>query len=198
MKIALVHDFLKEYGGAERVLEALHEIWPEAPVYTSFLLAKKLPDHFKSWDIRESYLRKLPLISKIGKIFTFFYPWIFESLDLSEYDVIISSTASFAKGIITKPNQLHVCYCHTVPRFLYHYPTETNRRQLWYLKPGLAIWDHWLRVWDFWAAQRVDEFVVNSCEVKRRVSKFYRRTSAVIHPSVDLKRFTPTANSQQL
>jgi len=189
MKVALVHDFLKEYGGAERVLEAMHEIWPASPIFTSFYLPEKMPDSFKSWDIRVSKMQKIPIISKISKVFTFFYPWIFESMDLSGYDVVISSSASFAKGVITKPNQLHISYCHTVPRFLYGYPSETSRRKLWFLKPFLAVLDSKLRVWDFWAAQRVEEFVVNSQEVKKRVAKFYRRPSTIIYPPVDLKKF---------
>jgi len=189
MKVALVHDFLKEYGGAERVLEAMHEIWPQAPVFTSFYLSEKMPDSFKSWDIRVSKIQKIPVISKISKIFTFFYPFVFESMDLREYDVVISSTASFAKGVITKPNQLHICYCHTIPRFLYGYPLETSRRKIWFLKPALAVLDFFLRIWDHSAAQRVDEFVVNSDEVRKRVAKFYRKTAAIIYPPVDLKKF---------
>ena len=197
MKVALIHDFLKEYGGAERVLEAMHEIWPQAPVFTSFYLPNKMPDSFKSWDIRVSKIQKIPVISKISKIFTFFYPFVFESMDVREYDVVISSTASFAKGVITKPNQLHICYCHTVPRFLYGYPSETSRRKIWFLKPVLAVLDFFLRVWDHSAAQRVDEFVVNSDEVGKRVAKFYRKAATIIYPPVDVNRFQLSTNSRQ-
>jgi glycosyltransferase involved in cell wall biosynthesis len=148
-----------------------------------------MPDSFKSWDIRVSRIQKIPVISNISKLFTFFYPFVFESMNLREYDVVISSTASFAKGVITKPNQLHICYCHTVPRFLYGYPSEISRRNIWFLKPLLAVLDLFLRAWDYSAAQRVEEFVVNSDEVGRRVAKFYRKAATIIYPPIDLKKF---------
>lgn len=188
MKIALVHDYLKVYGGAERVLEVFHEIYPEAPIFTSFYLPDKMPDNFRSWDIRTHPIQKTPLISSFSKAYTFMYPLVFESFDFSNFDVIISSTANFAKGIITKPKTMHVSYIHNIPRFLYHYPTEINRRRLWFLKPILTPLDNYLRIWDQTAAKRPDYIVVNSKNVQKRVNKFYRRDSTVIYPPVTLPR----------
>lgn len=185
MKVALVHDFLNQYGGAERVLEAIHELYPDSAVYTSLYDPVKLPLRMRNWDIRPF---RLPAFGgPLAKLYTFFYPILFENLDLSEYDLVISSSASFAKGVITRPGTLHVSYVHTPPRFLYHYPTETNRRRLWFLKPVLAPLDNLLRVWDFNAAQRPDFLVTNSKETKQRVKKFYGREATVIYPPVSLE-----------
>jgi glycosyltransferase involved in cell wall biosynthesis len=98
--------------------------------------------------------------------------------------VVISSTANFAKGVLVKPNTLHICYCHTPPRFLYHYPTEVNRRKIRYLAPLLSIMDNYFRIWDYSAAQRVDYFIANSNNTAKRIEKFYRRNSEVIYPPV--------------
>ncbi len=183
MKVALVHDFLNQYGGAERVLEALHELYPQAPVYTSLYDPTKLPLRMKNWDVRAFRLPRFPL----AKTYTFFYPLLFENLELSDYELVISTSANFAKGVLTKPTTPHISYIHTPPRFLYHYPSEINRRKLWFLKPILAPLDHLLRVWDFAAAQRPDYLLTNSKETAQRIKKFYNREATVIYPPVDLK-----------
>ncbi|KKP69804.1 hypothetical protein A2X44_05025 [candidate division CPR3 bacterium GWF2_35_18] len=186
MKVAIVHDFLNQYGGAERVVEAIKMIYPEAPIYTSFFEPEKLPERMRSWQVITPNFKKIPLIRRFSKQYTFLLPLAFESFDLRDYDVIISSTANFAKGIITKPNQIHICYCHTPPRFLYHYETEFNRRKISIYKPFLIFLDHYLRVWDYLAAQRVDYFLTNSYNTQQRIKKFYRRESKVIYPPVEL------------
>jgi glycosyltransferase involved in cell wall biosynthesis len=188
MKVALVHDFLNQYGGAERVLEAIHELYPYAPVYTSLYEPLKLPLRMRNWDVRPFHLPRIPFGCHLSKAYTFFYPLLFENIDLSEYDLVISSTANFAKGVITRPGTPHISYIHTPPRFLYHYPTEVNRRKLWYLKPILAPLDSLLRVWDFSAAQRPDFLVTNSKETAKRVRKFYGREATVIYPPVSLSK----------
>jgi glycosyltransferase involved in cell wall biosynthesis len=184
MKVALVHDFLNQYGGAERVLEALHEIYPKAPVYTSLYAPAKLPLRFKNWEIRAFRLPRFPL----AKTYTFFYPLLFEKLDLSSFDLVISTSANFAKGVITSPKTVHLSYIHTPPRFLYHYQTEVNRRKLLPLKPILSPLDNLLRVWDFSAAQRPDLLVANSQETAKRIRKFYGREAEVIYPPVALAK----------
>lgn len=184
MKVALIHDFLIQFGGAERTLKVMHEIWPEAPIYTTFYDPKKMGKHFEGVKIYQSSLAGWPLVGRFYKTFSFLYPLIFESFDLNDFDVIISSSASFAKGVITKPHQLHICYCYTPPRFLYHYSTETNYRSNPIFQVLLAPLDQFLRLWDFWAAQRVDKFVAISETVKERIKKFYRRDSVVIYPPV--------------
>jgi glycosyltransferase involved in cell wall biosynthesis len=184
MRIALVHDFLNQYGGAERVLEAIHELYPDATVYTSLYDPVNLPLRMRNWDIRPFRLPRFA--GPLAKLYTFFYPTLFENLDLSDYDLVISSSASFAKGVITRPGTLHISYIHTPPRFLYHYPTETSRRRLWFLKPILAPLDNILRVWDFNAAQRPNFLLANSKETARRIKKFYGRETTVIYPPVGL------------
>jgi glycosyltransferase involved in cell wall biosynthesis len=185
MRVALVHDFLNQYGGAERVLEAIHEIYPDSTVYTSLYDPIKLPLRMRNWDVRPFRLPALGV--PLAKLYTFFYPILFENLDLSGYDLVISSSASFAKGIIARPGTLHISYIHTPPRFLYHYPTETNRRRLWFLKPILAPSDNILRVWDFNAAQRPNFLLANSKETAHRIKKFYGREATVIYPPVSLE-----------
>jgi glycosyltransferase involved in cell wall biosynthesis len=189
-KVALVHDYLVDYGGAERVVEALHEIFPEAPLYTSFVNPKTMGIHwqkFADWDIRESWLTKIPLYKKIFSPLRLFAANAFESFDFSNYDVVISSSnAYFAKAVQVKKPALHICYCHTPPRSLYGYSTMTNWKQNpFFYVFGTAI-NHICRVIDVRVAQRVDYFLVNSDEVKQRVAKFYRRDATIIYPPVDV------------
>src|SRR3989344_4713041 len=189
MKVALVHDFIKEYGGAERVLEALHEIWSEAPVYTAWCDLESLGPHkekFKNWEIRVSWAKNLPFFSKLLSPFRIFAPLFFESFNFDDYDLVISSSSPyFGKGIITKPKTVHISYCHTPPRFLYGYKTAMNWRKHWWGNVAGSLVNHYLRIYDFWSAQRVDYFIANSEEVARRIKKFYRRDSAVIYPPID-------------
>lgn len=184
MKIALVHDYLTEYGGAERVLEAIHELYPDAPVFTSVYDGEKLKSQSSKLKtkVQSSKLQRIPWISKLAKTFTFFYPLIFENTDLREYDVVISDGTIWSKSVLTTPEQLHIFYCHTPPRWLYGYPGETDRRRLWFLQPILKPLDNWLRIWDFETAQRPDFIVANSKTVAARIKKFWRREATVIYP----------------
>ncbi len=202
MKVALVHDYLTEYGGAERVLEALHELYPDAPIYTSLFDEEKLKSPARlafgdskaggqiskldGWDIRVSPLQKFPFVRWLSKQYTFFYPLVFEHFDLREYDVIISDGTIWSKGVLTTPEQLHIHYCHTPARFLYHYPAESSRRDVWYYRPVVRILDHYLRIWDFESAQRPDFIVANSKNTARRIKKFWRREATVIYPPVSV------------
>ncbi|MBM3284065.1 glycosyltransferase family 4 protein [Candidatus Gottesmanbacteria bacterium] len=192
MKVALIHDYIKEYGGAERVLEALHEIWPEAPVFTTVYLPKFLGPHrerFKDWDIRVSWVQKLPLAQKLISPIRILTPWIFDNLDFSGFDLVIASAtgAYFPNLIVRKPYTLHICYCHTPPRYLYGYPTARNWQKHAAAKAAGTVVNHWLRQVDFISYQRPDYIVANSHEVKRRVEKFYRREATVIYPPVEIK-----------
>ena len=185
MKVALVHDFLNQYGGAERVLEAIHDLYPYSHVYTSLHDPTKLPLRMHNWDIRPFKLPKLPLVHFL-KYYTAFYPFLFEGLDLSDYDLVISSTAFFAKGIKTRPGALHISYIHTPPRYLYHYESSMNKREIFIYRPILAVLDNFFRIWDYQAAQRPDYLLANSKQVASRIKKFYRREVTVIYPGVDL------------
>lgn len=188
-----MHDFLTQFGGAERVLSAISELWPNAPIYTSFVdqdVRQNVKGPISKAEIRSSSFQAFPPVRWFTKYFTALMPLAFEQFDLSEFDVIISSSANFAKGVITHSHQLHICYCHTPPRFLYQYPTETNKRQHPFWGTLLRPLDNYLRTWDFVAAQRVDCYVANSREVARRIQKFYRRKAKVIYPPLEFKRIT--------
>lgn len=192
MKIALVHDYLVEYGGAERVLEALHEIWPKAPVFVAYFDPQGLGPHaekFKSWDIKQSWAEYLPGLPRMLSPYRVFAPLFFESFDFSEFDVVISSTDSyFAKSIVTKPHTLHICYCHTPPRALYGYPVGFQWRKFLPVRILSEISTHFLRILDFLAAQRVDYFIANSKNTAQRIRKFYRREAEVVYPPVEVEK----------
>ena len=193
MRVALVHDYLVEYGGAERVLEALHEIWPQSPVFVAYFNPEGLGPHkkrFKNWDIRQSWGKNLPFMPHLLSFYRIFAPLFFEGFDFSDFDVVISSTnIYFAKGIVTKPETLHICYCHTPPRFLYGYPYATRFRNYPLVKQVSDVLNHFLRIYDYLSAQRVDYFVANSKNTAARIKKFYRREATVIYPPVEIKKF---------
>lgn len=192
MRVALVHDYIKEYGGAERVLEALHEIYPQAPVYTTVYLPDFLGPHrkrFETWDIRASKWNKVPYIHKLISPLRIFTPWIFENIDFSSFDLIIVSAtgAYFPNLILRKPYTTHICYCHTPPRYLYGYPTARDWKRNPFFRLFAAFFNHKLRAIDFISAQRPDFFIANSEETRRRLEKFYRREAEVIYPPVDVE-----------
>ncbi len=194
MKVALAHDYLREYGGAERVLEVLHEIFPQAPVYTFYVNLEAMGENgkrFKDWDIRPSWFQKLPFANQLLSPFRIFGPMMFESFDLSEYDLVISSSSAthLAKAVITKPETLHISYIHTPPRFLYGYVTSFNYKKHWWTRIGGEIINHFMRIYDFEVSQRPDILVANSKNIQARIKKFYRRDSIVIYPPVDLTEF---------
>src|SRR5947209_17767311 len=121
MQVAIVHDYLNQYGGAERVLEALHDLYPSAPVYTSMYAPELMPALYKKWDIRTSFMQRLPRIAKLHQLYLPLYPTAFENFNLSKHDVVLSSSSAFAKGVITEATALHVCYCPSPMRFAWNY-----------------------------------------------------------------------------
>lgn len=186
-KVALIHDYLREYGGAERVLEELHKIFPEAPVYVSFVDSKVTGIHwqkFKDWDIRQTWLSKVPLIKKIFSPLRILADRAFMALDLSEYDLVISSSNMYEAKAVKVPNGIHVSYCHTPPRALYGYSTMTDWKKNPLIKLVGSLINHYLRIIDFKHAQKVDYFIANSQETAKRIKKFYRRESEVIYPPI--------------
>jgi len=192
LKIAIVCDWLTVYAGAERVIFEIHKLFPKAPIYTS-LYNKEKCFLFKDADVRESWLKYVPGARNFHQLFLPFMPRIFEDMDFSEFDLVISSSHSVAKGIITKPNTLHVSYCHSPMRYAwdqshaYVKNYKTFRPLSLVYKPIL----HKIRIWDKAAADRVDQFVANSDFVKARIQKYYRRDSKVVFPPVDLSFFSP-------
>lgn len=191
LKIALVHDYLREYGGAERVLEALHQLFPEAPVYTAFVDEQALGIHwakFADWNITQTWLAKVPAIKKLYSPLRVLAAKAFAELDLSAFDVVISSSNAYEAKAVVVPNGVHVCYCHTPPRALYGYATMTDWKKNPLLRLGGSIINHYMRVIDVKVAQKVDFFIANSRETQERIRTFYRRESQVIFPPVELPK----------
>jgi len=190
-KVALVHDYLKDFGGAEKVLEALAEIWPEAPIYTLFY-KKNSPagKAFKGARIIQSWFGRLPFCEKLISPCRFLIPLIWKGFDFSNHDLVISSASwAITKGFKKKKSKMvEVCYCHTPPRYLYGYETSKNWKKYWWLRVYAGVINHFLRMYDFQQAQKVDFFIANSREVQRRIKKFYRRESVVINPPVDIPK----------
>ncbi|OAN47563.1 glycosyl transferase [Chloroflexus islandicus] len=192
MRVALVHDYLNQYGGAERVLEALHALFPAAPVYTSIFDPAAMPVAYQQWDIRTSFMQRLPAWRTQFRRYVPLYPAAFEQFDLRDYDLIISSSSAFAKGIIPRPGALHICYCHTPMRFAWRTGDYVAREQISGLQARLLPFLlNYLRMWDTTSANRVDLFIANSREVAGRIARYYRRPAMVIPPPVDLPPYQP-------
>lgn len=191
-KIALVHDHLAQDGGAERVLQVFQQMWPDAPTFVLLHNPAQASPAFLGKDIRTSFIQRLPWGVKKYQWYFPLMPSAIESFDLSEFDVIVSSSASFAKGVITRPEALHICYCHSPTRYLWSdthsYVQELAAPRLikWLLPSVLSF----IRLWDKVAADRVDFFIANSELVKRRIRKYYKTDSRVIYPPVNVEEFT--------
>ena len=192
MRIALVYDYLNQYGGAERVLEVLCEIFLDAPIYTLLYDERMTGGVFKDREIHTSFLQKFPFARKHHRIFSLLMPLVVEQFDLSYYEVVLSVSASFAKGIITKPHTKHINYCLTPTRFLWD---DSHRyidefRYPWPIKKLVPFFITYLRIWDKEAALRVDKFVAISNFVKARIKKYYDREDVpVIYPPVETVKF---------
>lgn len=192
LKIAIVADWIKDFGGAELVLSHIMEAFPKADIYTSVFFSKHKV--FENKNIKTSFIQKIPFLNKSHKLALTLRPRAFESFDLSEYDVVITSTSAESKGVITKPETLQICYCHTPTRYFWsHYHEYLNMMEFWilnflwkWLMPKLV---HNLRKWDLVASFRPDYFIANSKNTASRINKYYKRKANVIYPSLDLSEF---------
>jgi len=191
MKIAFVHDYLVQYGGAERVLECLTELYPQASIYTILHNKEAMHGVFEDKRIYTSYLQKFPFARKWHRIFPLLMPPAIEQFDFSAYDVVVSDSSSYAKGIITRPETLHICYMHTPMRYAWD-DCQKYTRDFYFprlIKRLIPFAMNYIRLWDKVSADRVDIFVANSNFVARRIRKYYRKDSTVIHPPVDTENF---------
>ncbi|MBA3450789.1 MAG: glycosyltransferase [Chloroflexia bacterium] len=196
MRIALVHDFLNQYGGAERVLEQLHHLFPAAPIYTSMYEPSAMPNAYRAWDIRTSFMQRLPMVTQRHQAYLMAYPLAFESFDFSNYDVVISNSSAFCKGVVTGPETLHLSYCLTPMRWAWRYRDYVSHEDIGPIaRFALPPFIHYLRLWDVTSAQRVDRFVGISRAVATRIRKYYGREADIIYPPVDTARFTPNGAS---
>ena len=197
MKVAIVHDYLNQFGGAERVVCELAKIFTDAPIYTSIYY----PDHtwpdLKHSKVVTSWLQQLPIDRRYFKALLPLYPLTFAQMRIRGFDVVISSSSSFAKGISVDPDTIHICYCHTPTRFLWSVEDYLGRPRLGplaqqLLQPMLKS----LRQWDLEAARKPDYFIANSSIVKQRIARVYGREARVIHPSVNVHRFKVSSCSE--
>lgn len=197
MKIALVHDYIKEYGGAERVLMALHEMFPEAPIYTAFVArGSTCEQEFVKAGAKlvPSFLNFLLRHRNLHSPFRFLIPLVWESFDFSKYDLVILSSS----GYITKPVRIPkgvkvICYCHTPPRFLWGYQISAEWARYPIFRIGSEILAHFLRLYDQMGANRVDQFIANSETVKARIWKHYRKEAVVVNPPVEVREIEKQA-----
>lgn len=191
MKTALVHDHLAQDGGAEKVLKIFSEMFSEAPIYTLLYEEKNVNKYFLGRKIETSIIQKLPWGVKRYQWYLVLMPLAVEFFDLSPYDLVLSDSSSFAKGVITSPHSTHICYCHTPTRYLWsdthQYINELKFNKL--MKKIISLSLSRLRFWDYAASARVDFFIANSKTVQQRIQKYYRRSSTVIYPPVETEKF---------
>ncbi len=196
MKIALVHDWLNQIGGAENVLEAMVVLYPGAPVYTSMYAPDRMPDRYRTWDIRTTWMDRLPGIHVHHQPYLPVYPLAWSQLYLGEYDVVLSNKSGFCHGVQVD-GALHICYCLAPTRYLWQLDHYIEREGLSaataaILRPVVRL----LRRWDYEAAQRVDHFIAISSEIQQRIDRFYNRQSVIIYPPVETARFVPAGRTE--
>lgn len=190
MKVALIHDFFTQIGGAEKVLQVFAELFPRVPVFTIVYDRDEVGSNFEHLDIRPSFIQKLPGGVKHYKWYITLMPVAVEQFDLSSYDVILSDSSAYSKGVVVRPETLHICYCHAPTRYLWNdthqYTEELKQPRI--IKSLLPFFLHNIRIWDHMAAQRVDRFIANSFAVAQRIKKYYNRESDVIYPPVEVNK----------
>jgi len=187
MRVAITTDWLNSFGGAERVLQELIQIYPDAPIYTSLYDPSRLPADLRDHDVRTSFLQRIPFARRRHQALFPLMPHAFEQFDFSEFDVVVSTSSACSKGVVTPSSTFNLCYCYTPPRYLWDlYHAHLKGR---FGRSLIALAAHRMRLWDRLAADRVDQFVAISHEVSARISKHYRRPSEVIYPPVRVDRF---------
>jgi glycosyltransferase involved in cell wall biosynthesis len=211
MKIALAHDWLNQMGGAEQVLERLVEMYPGAPVFTTIYGPALMPETYRRWDIRPTWLNQAPAIHRYHQPYLPLYPPAVESMNFDGYDLILSNKSGFIHGLRHTSKQLHICYCLAPTRYVWDYGSYAAREGFgrwvgWLIDPLI----HRLRQWDFAAAQRergsnnfsadkyasVDYFIAISTDIQARIKKYYQRDSVIIYPPVNTGHFQSLAAGQ--
>lgn len=193
MKVAIIHDWITNFGGAERIVLELHKLFPEAPIYTSIYDEKRMKQYFKGVDIRTSFIQKLPFAVKNYRYYLPLMPIAFEQFDLNEYDLVISSSSCCAKGVNVSAKTLHICYCHTPMRYTWDMYNEYCKGNF-VKKIIISSQIHKIRQWDRLSADRVDYFLANSNYVANRINKHYRRDAKVIYPAVNKQFYAKKIN----
>lgn len=191
-KTAIVHDWFCNMGGGDKVAEAFLDIMPDSPVYTSCYLEKSLTPRLKAADIKASFLQKhLNQKKDNHQSFLPLMPIAFESFDMNPYDIVLSSSSCCAKGVITRPDAIHICYCHTPMRYAWEFFGEYTEGMKPFKRKLIGLVMNYIRMWDAVSANRVDYFIANSNNVAKRIWKHYRRKATVVYPPIDTEYFTP-------
>ncbi len=189
MKVAIVHYWLVSHRGGEKVLDALCELWPQADIFTHVYDPESVSATIRSKTVKTSFIQKLPFAKRLYKKYLPLMPFALEVLDLSQYDLVISSESGPAKGVLVNPRALHICYCHSPMRYIWDQYHVYSANSGWATRLAMAVCLPALRAWDFLSAARVDRFAANSAFVAARIAKYYRRDATVIHPPVDVDHF---------
>lgn len=199
MKIAIAYDYMTQMGGGERVIQALHEIFPDAPIYTVVYCPETMSDDFRKMDIRTSFVNRLPLSHKKFELYIPLFAFGMEQFDFREYDVVLSVSTMVAKGVVTGPRTCHVSLCFTPMRWawdLYHdYLAELKDAR--FTRWAFRFWTHYYRIWDIASVSRVNYFIAGSEVASRRIRKHYSRDADVIYPPIDTSRFTPSGDAPE-
>lgn len=196
-RIALVHDYFIQMGGAERVAEAFHQIFPAAPLYTTVALPHRLPSGLRNAKLHTSFMQRMPAIESNFRQYFLLYPWAVESLDLSAYELILSSSSGYGKGVHRGKDAIHVCYCHTPMRWVWRYDDYAAREGFGaFSRVALPAMLSGLRWWDRRASRQPDYYIANSTFVAERIRLVYQREAVVIPPPIDVDRFQPSTESE--
>jgi glycosyltransferase involved in cell wall biosynthesis len=197
-KIALVHYWLTGMRGGEKVVQSICNVYPDIDIYTLVYDEKKIIDSIKKHKIHTSFIQKLPFSKKKYQFYLPFMPVAVEQFNLSEYDVVISSESGIAKGVLTKPETCHICYCHTPMRYLWnmYFDYLENEKPGFFKRSFIRTYFNYLRLWDMAGSSRVDYFACNSNNVRKRILKYYKRDSKVIYPPVDVNDFKFNSKKQ--
>jgi glycosyltransferase involved in cell wall biosynthesis len=191
-RVAIVHDYLNQYGGAERVLEVLHDLYPDAPVYTSIYWPDQMSAAIRAMDVRTSFMQRLPGVLQHHQRFVAFYPFAFRQFDLRGYDLVISNSSAFAKGVRRPAGATHVCYCLTPMRWVWNFEAYVEREQLGRAaRAALPPVIRWLRWWDVANSRGVDRFLAISRAVQDRIKRHYGRESEIVYPPIDTGGLAP-------
>lgn len=193
MKLALVHDWLNQIGGAEDVLETLVNLYPDSPLYTSIYAPELMPQRYRQWDIRTQWIDRMPGIHNHHQPYLPLYPLAWGGLDLSAYDVVLSNKSGFCHGLKARKETMHICYCLAPTRYVWQLDSYIAREGFGnVVQMGLRPLVAALRRWDYAAALRVNHFIAISTEIQERIQTYYNRDSVIIYPPVDTSRFQPT------
>ena len=196
-RVALVHDYLNQNGGAEKVLEVIHDQYPDAPVYTSMYAPELMPAEYRNWQIHTSFMQHLPFIHRHHQPYLMFYPTAFEHFKFDDYDLVLSSSSAFAKGVHVPHDVPHICYCHSPMRFVWDFDRYAKRERMnGIARRVLPLFLKHMRQWDLESARRVDQFIANSTTVARRIKDYWGRESEVIYPPVDIDGMQPASERE--